>query len=123
MNKTAVAEELYKSSCENGLIYTLYGVFGKSVQVSIPFGKKGCDTSIDELDFSVRAMNALKRAGLFTIGDIIDCIESGKLSQIRNLGRKTVSEIQTTVLVFGYDKLTAYEKRQFFCDVLQMNCT
>jgi DNA-directed RNA polymerase alpha subunit len=64
----------------------------------------------------------LKRAGIFTIGDIIDCIAGGKLSQIRNLGRKTVSEIQTTVLVFGYDKLTVSEKRQFFCDVLQMNC-
>lgn len=123
MNKTAIAEKLYISACENGVIYTLYGVFGKSVNVKIPFGKKGCDTSIDELEFSVRAMNALKRAGLFTIGDVVDCIAADRLSQIRNLGVKTVSEIKTTILAFGYDKLTTYEKKQFFSDVLQLNCT
>lgn len=68
-------------------------------------------------------MNALKRAGLFTIGDVVDCIAADKLSQIRNLGVKMVSEIKTTILTFGYDKLTTYEKKQFFSDVLQLNCT
>ena len=105
MKKDEVVIELYKSANENGLIPTLYGTFGKSVKVSVPFSKKACDTEVDNIEFSVRAMNALKRAGLFTIGDIIDCITREELSRIRNLGKKTVNEIQTRILSYGYERL------------------
>ncbi len=49
-----------------------------------------CD--IEELDLSVRAFNGLKRAGMKTVGDVI---EGGreKLLKIRNLGDKSRDEI------------------------------
>ena len=122
MKKDEVVIELYKSANENGLIPTLYGTFGKSVKVSVPFSKKACDTEVDNIEFSVRAMNALKRAGLFTIGDIIDCITREELSRIRNLGKKTVNEIQTRILSYGYERLTENEKKRFFCEVVDNNC-
>ena len=122
MKKDEVVIELYKSANENGLIPTLYGTFGKSVKVSVPFSKKACDTEVDNIEFSVRAMNALKRAGLFTIGDIIDCITREELSRIRNLGKKTVNEIQTRILSYGYERLTENEKKRFFSEVVDNNC-
>lgn len=88
MKKDEVVNELLKSANENGIITTLYGVFGKCIKVSVPFSQKACDTSIDELDFSVRASNALKRANIFTIGQAIDLIADDGLLRIRNLGKK-----------------------------------
>lgn len=122
MKKDEVVIELYGSAKENGLIPTLYGVFGKNVKVTVPFSQKACDAQIDVIEFSVRAMNALKRAGLFTIGDVIESISREELSKIRNLGKKTVNEIQTHILAFGYEKLTENEKRCFFYDLLENNC-
>ena len=122
MKKNEIVIELHKSANENGLLPTLYAIFGKNVKVFVPFSKKACDTEIDAIDFSVRALNALKRAGLFTIGDVIDSIAREELSKIRNLGKKTVNEIQTQILMFGYNKLNEREKVDFFYEILENNC-
>ena len=122
MKKDEVVNELFKSANENGLIITLYGVFGKCVKVNIPFSQKACDTSIDELDFSVRANNSMKRVGVFTIGEVIDLIANDGLLRIRNLGKKTQNEIKTRILVFGYERLTENEKKRFFYAVVEKNC-
>lgn len=122
MKKDDVVNGLLKSANENGLITTLYGAFGKNINVRIPFSQKACDTSIDELDFSVRANNAMKRASIFTIGEAIDLIADDGLLRVRNLGKKTQNEIKTRVLVFGYDRLTEIEKKRFFYDIVDKNC-
>ena len=122
MKKNEVVNELLRSVNENGLITTLYDVFGKCVKVSIPFSQKACNTSIDELDFSVRANNSMKRVGVFTIGDVIDLIASDGLLRVRNLGKKTQNEIKTRILVFGYERLTENERKSFFYDVVDKNC-
>ena len=122
MKKEDVIKELLKSADTNGLITTLYGAFGKNLSVSVPFSQKACDTSIDELDFSVRATNAMKRASIFTIGEAIDLIADDGLLKIRNLGKKTQNEIKTRILVFGYDRLTEVEKKRFFYDICDLNC-
>ena len=122
MKKEDVIKELLKSADTNGLITTLYGAFGENLSVSVPFSQKACDTSIDELDFSVRATNAMKRASIFTIGEAIDLIADDGLLKIRNLGKKTQNEIKTRILVFGYDRLTEVEKKRFFYDICDRNC-
>lgn len=122
MRKEEVVNELLKSANENGLIETLYSVFGKSVKVSIPFRTKDCDTSIDDVEFSPRAEHSLKRSGVFTIGGVIDLIADDSLLRIRNLGKKTQNEIKTRILVFGYDRLTDVEKKRFFYDIVERNC-
>ena len=123
MKKDEAVKELLSSAKENGLISTLYGAFGKSVSVSIPFGKRVCETSIDELDFSVRASNSMKRVGIFTIGEVIDLIADDGLLRVRNLGKKTQNEIKTRILAYCFDHLTEAEKRQFFSDVIEKNCS
>ena len=122
MNKDQAVDGLLRSSEENGIVITLYGVFGKCVDVSIPFSQAACETGIDELNFSARAGNAMKRNGVFTVGQVIGLIADGSLPQIRNLGKKTENEIKTRVLAFGYERLTETEKKQFFLDVIERNC-
>ena len=121
MKKDEVVNELLKSANENGLIITLYGVFGKCVKVSIPFSRKACEMSIDDIDFSPRANNSLKRAGVFTIGEIIDLIADDGLLRIRNLGKKTQNEIKTRILNFGYERLSEVERKYFFYEFLKRN--
>ena len=122
MKKDEVVNELLSSANENGIISTLYGVFRKCIKVSIPFSQRACEMSVDDIDFSPRANNSLKRAGVFTIGEIIDLIADDGLLRIRNLGKKTQNEIKTRILVFGYERLTENERKRFFYDVVDKNC-
>ena len=121
MRKDEIVAELYTASAEIGLTDALYVAFGPTVNVCIYFGSISCNTRTDELDFSVRAMNALKRAGLTTVGQVIDSIGSGELPRIRNLGKKTISEIKTGIMEFGYDALSEKEKKEFLLDVVERN--
>ena len=121
MIKETVVNELVASAEQNGLIATLYSVFGKSVKVSIPFSRKTLDSSVDDIDFSVRSSNALKRTGFMQVGEVVDAIEDERLPKVRNLGKKSYVEIQTKLLALGYSKLTDVEKKRFFYDVLERN--
>ena len=122
-NKEMAVNALIQSSEEIGLVPTLNAVFGKTVKVKIPFTKRACEAPIDDIEFSPRANNSMKRGSVFTIGEIIDIIngEDG-LKRIRNLGTKTENEIKTRLLVYAYDRLTDNEKKIFFYDVLADNC-
>ena len=53
---------------------------------------KKLETSIDDLDFSVRAYNCLKRAGVNTLGDLTAKSEI-EMMKIRNLGKKSLKEV------------------------------
>ena len=123
MDKLKVVEELYKAVEIYGLPATLDKVFGKNVRVKIGFSKIDCDKKIEEIEFSVRAINSLKRSGMFTIGDVIDAVAQDKIMQIKNLGTKTRNEIKTRLLVLGYENSTATEKKQFLIDVLDRNAS
>ena len=121
MNKADVVNTLIQSTESIGLIHTIYSISGKSVKVRIPFGEKTLDSSVDEIDFSVRSSNCLKRTGMMQVRDIVEAIEDERLLKVRNLGKTSYSEIQTKLLALGYSKLSAIEKKQFFCDLLDLN--
>lgn len=48
--------------------------------------------SIEELELSVRPLNCLKRAGIFTVEDLVKRTEEDML-KVRNLGRKSLDEV------------------------------
>ena len=48
--------------------------------------------SIEEMDLSVRSNNCLRRAGINTVGDLINKSEDD-LKKVRNLGTKSLEEI------------------------------
>ena len=61
---------------------------------------KMLDTSIDDLDFSVRAYNCLKRANIMTLRDLTEKTET-EMMKIRNLGKKSLKEVIDKVKDMG----------------------
>ena len=61
---------------------------------------KKLETSIDDLDFSVRAYNCLKRAGVNTLGDLTAKSEL-EMMKVRNLGKKSLKEVIDKVKDMG----------------------
>ena len=61
---------------------------------------KALETSIEDLDFSVRAYNCLKRAGIHTLQDLVNRTESDMM-KIRNLGKKSLKEVLDKIKEMG----------------------
>src|SRR6185369_2640878 len=61
---------------------------------------KAPDARIEELDFSVRTYNCLKKANIQTIADLVKTTEDD-LMNIRNFGRKSLVEVQDKLAQFG----------------------
>lgn len=70
------------------------GMDGNEILVSRDDDKqsKALYMSIEELELSVRPLNCLKRAGIFTVEDLIKKSEDDML-KVRNLGRKSLDEV------------------------------
>ena len=66
------------------------------------------NTSIDELDLSVRPYNCLKRAGIFTIGELRRYTFQD-IAALRNMGRTSMLEIRAKIEAYG---LHLDEKRE-----------
>jgi DNA-directed RNA polymerase subunit alpha len=58
------------------------------------------DILIEELELGVRSYNCLKRAGVQTVGDLIQKSES-ELNAIPNFGRKSIEEVKETLEARG----------------------
>ena len=54
--------------------------------------QKALETAIEDLDFSVRAYNCLKRAGMHTLQDLVNKTDQ-EVMKIRNLGKKSLKEV------------------------------
>ena len=61
---------------------------------------KTLETPIEEIEFSVRAYNCLKRAGINTVQDLISKKEA-EVTKIRNLGKKSLKEVIDKVKEMG----------------------
>ena len=60
------------------------------------------DMKIEELDFTVRSYNCLKKAGVNTISDLTS-MTYVEILKIKNLGRKSLNEIIDKMKELGYD--------------------
>ena len=54
--------------------------------------EKVLETSIEDLELSVRSFNCLKRAGIATVEDLTNKSESDMM-KVRNLGKKSLDEV------------------------------
>ena len=63
---------------------------------------KTLETPIEEIEFSVRAYNCLKRAGVHTVQDLISMKEV-EVTKIRNLGKKSLKEVIDKVKELGLE--------------------
>jgi len=55
---------------------------------------------IEELELSVRPYNCLKRAGINTVGDLIQRTEE-EIVAVKNFGRKSLDEVREKLTVLG----------------------
>lgn len=121
MNTTSYANKLYSAAEKYGLI-TVLSQFGRGLHFRIPMPQTLWDTSIDELNLTVRSRNGLMRARATTIGEASELIMSdGGLEAIRNLGRKSISEIKTVILLKCYEQLGENARLAFWQHFVENN--
>ena len=62
------------------------------------------ETPIENLDLSVRVFNSLKRAGIVTVGEVLELLEKGEdaIMSIRNFGDKSMEELVQKMSEKGY---------------------
>ncbi len=65
-----------------------------------PAATEGDDRLIEELEIGVRAYNCLKRAGIQTIGDLVQKSES-ELKAIPNFGERSIEEVKESLAALG----------------------
>jgi DNA-directed RNA polymerase subunit alpha len=63
-------------------------------------GAEGDDRLIEELEIGVRAYNCLKRAGIQTVGDLVQRSES-ELNAIPNFGKRSTDEVKDSLTALG----------------------
>jgi DNA-directed RNA polymerase subunit alpha len=61
---------------------------------------EGDDRLIEELEIGVRAYNCLKRAGIQTVGDLVQRSES-ELNAIPNFGKRSTEEVKESLTALG----------------------
>jgi DNA-directed RNA polymerase subunit alpha len=57
---------------------------------------------IEELDLSVRPYNCLKRAGINTVGDLLQRTEE-EVVNVKNFGRKSLDEVKEKLAALGLE--------------------
>ena len=64
------------------------------------------DISVDDLELSIRSLNALKNAGIINLEQIIEQTASSKgFSNIPNLGKKSINEIESKIKVLDLERV------------------
>lgn len=71
-------------------------------QKELSMKDKLLETPIEELEFSVRSYNCLKRAGIHTVADIVSKTEQDMI-KVRNLGKKSLEEVMNKIADLGLE--------------------
>ena len=76
--------------------------------------KTSPERPISELEISTRAINALTKAGLHTVGDMLAKLEAGEdaLLDIDGFGRKSLIEVKKQLRKLGYKLPSAAESSE-----------
>lgn len=114
---SAEAIQLRDKAAKQGVLHALQGF---STTPPPPYKERMNEEGIYELSLSTRASNGLLRAGINTFGKLAQLMDTENgVASVRNLGTKSVKEIQDAFMVECYDRLLNYEKAVFWQDVLE----
>ncbi len=69
---------------------------------------KVLEMTIEDLDLSVRAFNCLKRAGINTVGELVQRNQEDMM-KVRNLGKKSLEEVEQKLQALGLSLRSADE--------------
>ena len=93
----------------------------KTRNVAIPFDDKFKNVSIDKLDISAPVRNTLKRAHLYTIGDIMKFGESIGIQRIRGMGATKGMQMMESILNYAWNHMSMNERTEFLIDTVERN--
>ena len=79
------------------------------VETKVETKDKVLETTIEELDLSVRSFNCLKRAGINTVADLVSKSEA-EMMRVRNLGRKSLEEVVGKITSLGLEFSKEYDE-------------
>ena len=77
--------------------------------------KQILDMAIEELDFSVRSFNCLKRAGINTVNDLVSKTVE-EMMKVRNLGIKSLEEVEAKLESLGLHLASSDDDADFDSD-------
>ena len=66
-----------------------------------------------------RSLNAMKRAQINTVGQLIDRWD--ELSRLKNIGKKSIKLLKNGLIQKYYDTLNVEKKAQFLMEIIKMN--
>lgn len=90
LDKESAALQAYEKQLDEKKVQLCDAAMGMRAPDMPP---SSCGMDLCEMDLSVRSYNVLRRAGCWTLDDVIKVVESGKMLNIRNMGRKSAEEI------------------------------
>ena len=64
------------------------------------------DLSLSEIDLSVRTVNFLEEAGIYTVGDLLDC-KVDRILGIKNIALTTLQTIYDALAKIGFHQVSS----------------
>ena len=118
-NASPKALELRDRAAKCGVLELLWDF---ETRPASPCKERMHDLPIYEMNLTVRSSNGLMRAGIQSFGSLAQLIQSENgIMAVRNLGAKSVKEIQDAFMEECYTRLLPYEKAEFWQEVLDKN--
>ena len=118
-NITDRAVSLREQADRNGILPTIRRL--NIPKVIVPYSSRLAELSIDEMNLTVRSRNGLRRADILSFGDLRQRMETeGGLSNIRNIGQKSIKEIKQGFFEECYQRLAPDERARYWQVVLDM---
>lgn len=89
--------------------------------ICIPYSESDLEASIMKLGMSGRTTNALLRAKIRTIGDVVEFCEEQKITKVTNFGRSSGIELFEAILDYCWEHMSQDKRVSFLIDTVERN--
>lgn len=87
----------------------------------IPHNEKWYQIHVTDLGMTKRTTNALMRAHLTTVQDVIDYCQESTIKDIKTFGQSSGVELLETILDICWDNMTEQQRVNFLIDTVERN--
>lgn len=113
-----VVDELAKGKTISEALESVY----YKRKVRVPIRDNITSIKIEDLGLAGRTTNAIKRAHLNTIGDVVEFVERGRnMTDIPALGRVSIRDFMEAVLNHSWNLMSLQEKVDFLMTTVERN--